>query len=49
MRVVRHWNRLPREVRDAPSMELFKVRLDGSLSNLIYEKCPCQWQGGWTR
>ena len=35
MRVVKHWNRLPREVIDAPSLETFKVRLDGALSNLI--------------
>ncbi|KFQ07755.1 hypothetical protein N329_03439, partial [Haliaeetus albicilla] len=34
-RVVKHWNRLPREVVDAPSLETFKVRLDGALSNLI--------------
>ncbi|KFQ91953.1 hypothetical protein Y956_15974, partial [Nipponia nippon] len=35
MRVVRHWNRLPREAVDAPSLEVFKVRLDGALSNLV--------------
>ncbi|KFQ97004.1 hypothetical protein Y956_09192, partial [Nipponia nippon] len=35
MRVVRHWNRLPREVVDAPSLDMFKARLDGSLSNLV--------------
>ena len=35
IRVVKHWNRLPREVVDAPSLETSKVRLDGALSNLI--------------
>ncbi|KFQ63997.1 hypothetical protein N334_14494, partial [Pelecanus crispus] len=35
MRVVKHWNRLPREVVEAPSLETFKVRLAGALSNLI--------------
>ncbi|KFP22183.1 hypothetical protein Z169_10202, partial [Egretta garzetta] len=35
MRVVKHWNRLPREVVEAPSLEIFKARLDGALSNLI--------------
>ncbi|KFQ49941.1 hypothetical protein N334_14202, partial [Pelecanus crispus] len=35
MRVVRHWNRLPREAVDAPSLEVFKARLDGALSNLV--------------
>ncbi|GAB0179132.1 hypothetical protein GRJ2_000378500 [Grus japonensis] len=34
-RVEKHWNRLPREVVDAPSLETFRVRLDGALSNLI--------------
>ncbi|KFR12332.1 hypothetical protein N306_10686, partial [Opisthocomus hoazin] len=35
MKVVRHWNRLPREAVDAPSLVVFKVRLDGALSNLV--------------
>ena len=35
MRVVKHWNRLPREVVEAPSLETFKTRLDRTLSNLI--------------
>ncbi|KAK4823151.1 hypothetical protein QYF61_026927, partial [Mycteria americana] len=38
MRVVRHWNRLPREVVDAPFLEVLKVRLDGALSNLVLWK-----------
>ncbi|KFP12801.1 hypothetical protein Z169_07683, partial [Egretta garzetta] len=35
MRVLKHWNRLPRVVVEAPSLEAFKARLDGALSNLI--------------
>ena len=35
MRVVTHWNRLPREAVDAPSLEVFKVRLAGASHNLI--------------
>ena len=34
-RVVRCCNRLPREVVDAPSLEVFKARLDGALGNLV--------------
>ena len=35
MRVVKHWHRLPREAVAALSVEVFKARLDGALSNLI--------------
>ena len=35
VRVVRHRNRLPREVMDVPSLAVFKARLDGPLSNLV--------------
>ncbi|GAB0177245.1 hypothetical protein GRJ2_000189700 [Grus japonensis] len=35
VRVVRHWNRLPREAVEAPSLEVFKARLDGALGNVV--------------
>ena len=34
-RVVKHWNGLPREVVETPSLETFKIRPDGALSNLV--------------
>lgn len=34
-RVAKHWNGLPREVVEAPSLEMFKARLDRALSNLM--------------
>lgn len=35
VRVKRHWNRLSRDLVDAPSPDTFKVRLNRALSNLI--------------
>ena len=34
-RVVMHWNRFPKEVVDAPSLEAFKARLDVALGSLV--------------
>ena len=34
-RVVTHWNRLPKEVVDAPSLDAFKARLDVALGSLV--------------
>ncbi|KFQ11523.1 hypothetical protein N329_03949, partial [Haliaeetus albicilla] len=35
VRVGRHWDRLPREVVEVPSLEAFEARLDGALSSLV--------------
>ena len=34
-RVVTHWNRLPKEIMDAPSLEAFKARLDVALDSPV--------------
>ena len=34
-RVVTHWNRLPKEAVDAPSLEAFKARLDVALGSPV--------------
>ena len=35
-RVVTQWNRLPKEVVDATSLEAFKARLDVALGSLVW-------------
>jgi len=45
-RVMRHWHRLPREAVAAPSLAVFKARLDGALSNLVSWKVSLSLAGG---
>ena len=35
-RVVTHWNRLPKEVVDSPSLGAFKARVDEALDSLVW-------------
>ncbi|GAB0180665.1 translation initiation factor IF-2-like [Grus japonensis] len=36
LRMTEHWNRLPREVVESPSLEMFKTHLDVILCNLLW-------------
>jgi len=46
IKVVKHWHRLPREAVDAPSLAVFKARLDGALSNVVQWKVSLLMAGG---
>ena len=43
-RVMRHWNSLPKEAVDAPSLEAFKARLDVALGSRASASLPSQWR-----
>ena len=45
-RVVTHWNRLPKEAVDAPSLEAFKARLDVALGSLVWWLVTLHMAGG---
>ena len=45
-RVVMQWNRLPKEVVDASSLEAFKARLDVALGSLVWWLATLPMAGG---
>ena len=45
-RVVMHWNRLPKEVVDAPSLEAFKAGLGVALGSLVWWLATLHIAGG---
>jgi len=44
LRVMEHWNRLPKDVQESPSLEILKTHLDAVLYSLL--QVTLLWQGG---
>ena len=44
--VVTHWNRLPEEVVDAPSLEAFRAKMDVALGSLVWWLATLHIAGG---
>ena len=44
--MVTHWNRLPKDVVDASSLEAYKARLDVALGSLVYWLATLHIAGG---
>jgi len=47
VRAVRHWHRLLKKAGDGPSLAVFKARLHGAVSNLVWWKVSLPMAGGW--
>jgi len=45
LKLVRCWNRLPREAVDVPSLEVFKAGLDGASSTQVWWKVSLPMAG----
>ena len=47
--ILKHWNRLPKEAVDTPSLQAFKARLDVALGSLVCWLATLHIAGGWNR
>ena len=48
-RVVKPWNRLPGQVVESPSLEVFERRVDVALRDTVWWWTWQCWVNGWTR